>query len=279
MTFRRSLGKLRDITGIFTAFGKLEVRELNFAGQRAVVLWSGLLFDHRQHLPLGERLAQAGFRVLLIDPPGFGESESPLRRFSMEECGAAFLQVLDGVGVQRAILGGTSWGGISAVRAAAQVPERVQALVLINTPFGKTSDGFSVIPLLARWLPLAMFAKGAAPSMLGKTTLRERPEVLDVFRSGVVASSHRAIATACQSVLERRPALWDVLPGIRVPALVIAGDEDPGYSVESMKKAADLLPRGTLEVVRGTGHASALEDPETTANAIVSFLRPIQSSV
>ena len=86
-------------------------------------------------LDLGERLA-AQHRVILIDRPGMGWSKRKGRHGSAPQFQAAILcEVLDQLGVARAIIVGHSWGGALAVSFALDYPDRTAALILLASPF------------------------------------------------------------------------------------------------------------------------------------------------
>jgi pimeloyl-ACP methyl ester carboxylesterase len=104
-------------------------------GERVVVLLPGLLFSRRMHEPLAKALAARGNRVLCLDLLGHGDSDRPpeMSSYSMTAFGRQAIALLDHVGVERAVLGGTSLGANAALEAAAAAPARVQGLV-IETP-------------------------------------------------------------------------------------------------------------------------------------------------
>jgi 3-oxoadipate enol-lactonase len=262
-------------TRVQTDVGLLVVRRVGPEEGRPVVLWPGLFFDGAQLAPLARELAREGFRVAVVEPPGMGGSTLLTGHVRMEDCGRALLAVCEALGLPRAVLGGTSWGGICAVHAALQAPGRVEALVLMNTPFaGGGSAGFmGLIPRLAGTLPSGFMAWGAAPSLLGRTTLRTRPGLKQVLAAGLRGSTRRSLRLAAESVLWTRPDLRPLLPRVVCPALVLAGSEDAMYPLSQSEQAAALLPAGRLEVVEGTGHSSALEAPEHVRARVTSFLQ------
>jgi 3-oxoadipate enol-lactonase len=263
-----------------TDVGTLVVRQVGPEGGRSVVLWPGLFFDGAQLSSLALALVREGFRVAVVEPPGMGGSTALTGRVRMEDCGRALLTVLEALGLQRAVLGGVSWGGITSVHAALQTPERVEALVLMNTPFtGGHARGFmGLIPRLAGTLPAAFMAWGAAPSLLGRTSLRTRPELKAALTAGLRGSTRRSLRLAAESVLWTRPDLRPLLGRVACPTLVLAGDEDAMYPLAEAEQAAALLPAGRLEVVEGTGHSSALEAPERVRERVASFLRVLATS-
>jgi len=98
------------------------------------MLWPSLFADHSKWRNQIVALREAGWRTLALDPPGHGQSPGPGRRFTMDECAQAALQVLDAKGVRAPVIVlGTSWGGFVAPRIALRAPSRVRGLVLFNT--------------------------------------------------------------------------------------------------------------------------------------------------
>ena len=95
----------------------------------AVVLIHAGIADRTMWSEHVERLADAGYRAVAVDLPGFGEA----RVASGEQAPwAAVLRTMDGLSIARAALVGSSFGGAVALRAALVAPDRVSALALIS---------------------------------------------------------------------------------------------------------------------------------------------------
>src|SRR4051812_44832480 len=119
---------------VLTGLGPLHVQDRGPADGAVALLWPSLFSDGPTswdpQLPV---LHELGWRTLLVDPPGAGQSPPATRLFTMEECAEAAVAVIDAAGVDRAALLGLSWGGFVALRVAIATPQRVTALVLSNT--------------------------------------------------------------------------------------------------------------------------------------------------
>jgi len=102
------------------------------SGQRVVVLLPGLLFSRKMHRPLAETLADAGHRVVCLDLLGHGDSDRPaeMSNYGMTIFGRQVIGLLDHLGVERAVVGGTSLGANASLEAAAGAPERVRGLLV-----------------------------------------------------------------------------------------------------------------------------------------------------
>jgi pimeloyl-ACP methyl ester carboxylesterase len=101
-------------------------------GERVVVLLPGLLFSRKMHRPLAETLAGRDHRVVCLDLLGHGDSDRPpeMTNYSMTAFGRQAIALLDHLGVERAVIGGTSLGANATLEAAAAAPDRVTGLVV-----------------------------------------------------------------------------------------------------------------------------------------------------
>jgi pimeloyl-ACP methyl ester carboxylesterase len=102
------------------------------SGDRVIVLMPGLLFTRQMHRPLAEALAEHGYRVVCLDLLGHGDSDRPeeMWNYSMTIFGRQALALLDHLGVEQAVIGGTSLGANASLEAAAAAPQRVKGLLI-----------------------------------------------------------------------------------------------------------------------------------------------------
>src|SRR5215218_4168646 len=102
------------------------------SGDRVVLLLPGLLFSRKMHRPLAETLAERGHRVLCLDLLAHGDSDRPpeMQNYSMTGFGRQAIALLDHVGVEQAVIGGTSLGANATLEAAAAAPERARGLLI-----------------------------------------------------------------------------------------------------------------------------------------------------
>jgi len=116
----------------FTHEGRqISYREFG-AGPRACVLIHGLLFSKRMHERLAADLAGSGNRVITIDLLGHGASDRPtdMRLYSMGAFAQQVLGLLDHLGIDRAVIAGTSLGANTALEVCSAAPQRVQGMVI-----------------------------------------------------------------------------------------------------------------------------------------------------
>jgi pimeloyl-ACP methyl ester carboxylesterase len=100
-------------------------------GSRPLVLVHGLLLSRKMHAPLAEALAARGNRVYCVDLLGHGESDRPpeMWRYSMPMFGQQIVGLLDHLGLDDAVVGGTSLGANATLEAAVQAPERLRGAI------------------------------------------------------------------------------------------------------------------------------------------------------
>ena len=123
---------MQAITRDFEFEGHRLVYDDYGGGERVVVLLPGLLFSRKMHRPLAETLADREHRVVCLDLLGHGDSDRPpeMTSYSMTAFGRQAIALLDHLGVERAVIGGTSLGANATLEAAAAAPERVTGLMV-----------------------------------------------------------------------------------------------------------------------------------------------------
>lgn len=245
-----------------------------------LLLWPGVLFDAALHGPLADLLRERGWRVALVQPPGFGGGTLERDAFTLEDCGWAFLEVAEALGVDRPVLGGTSWGGANAVHAALAAPDRVRGIVALNAPFhaGDQRGFFANLHHVVRVVPPGLFALGSISQSLGPASrTRLGLPMARMLARSLASATPRARSTVARVVFRERQALFPRLADVASPALVVAGADDALCTLRGAQKAVEALPSATLVVAHGTGHLSALEAPPTVATAIDGFLTALSS--
>ncbi len=221
-----------------------------------VVLLHGLTATRRYVVMGSKSLQRSGHRVIAYDARGHGESEpAPAPDAYGYECLAAdLLDVLDSLGVERAVLAGASMGAHTALRVALEEPDLVAGLVLITPAFHPDHP-----PGFERWdrLSEALRTGGAAAFVdaYGEAEHldeRFRETVLKVVRQRLERHEHpEAVADALRCVPRSKPFdSLDVLETIDAPSIVVPSrdEADPGHPYEVGEEYARRLPNAELRV-------------------------------
>ena len=251
------------------------------SAQPTLVLLHAFPLSADQWLP---QLHQAppGWCVVAPDLRGFrgGASESaevidePL---TIDDYARDTLSLMSHLGIERAVIGGLSMGGYVAFGVLRQAPARVSGLVLAHTrAAADTADGRAnrdrTIELVRRDGPESV-ARAMLATLLGETTRRGQPDLVQAVGQMIRANTIDAIAAAL-GALRDRPDSTPMLASIACPTLVIAGEEDaivPRAETEAMQRA---IPGSRLVVLPRVGHLGNLEDPSGFNGALYSEPSP-----
>jgi pimeloyl-ACP methyl ester carboxylesterase len=239
----------------------------------AVVLLHAGIADRTMWSEHLEGLADAGYRAVAPDLPGFGEARvAPGEQAPW----ADVLRTMDELSIERAALVGNSFGGAVALRVALVAPDRVSALALISAP----SPALEPSPELeAAWeAEEAALQRGdieaAVEAVVDFWTL---PDASQQLRDRVAAMQRRAFAlqaeappaTEAPDPVAQRP---EALAGLSVPTLVAAGELDKRDFRQGAETLARTLPRARHAVIEGAGHLAPLEAPEAFRELVLAFL-------
>ncbi|MFG6137359.1 alpha/beta fold hydrolase [Halomonas sp. B23F22_10] len=225
----------------------------------------------REQLPAldGER------RIINIDFRGHGGSSHLSEPFTLYDAVSDVIAVLDELGIERAVWCGLSIGGMVALRAALEHPERVAGLILMDTDAGPETLvhtlEYRAMGAVARRFGLGPLLPSVARLMFSATTRREQPALVAEWKARF-ASVDVPSALLGLDALIKRDSLLERLAEIDVPALVAVGEEDRSLPVPFSRRLHERLPDSRLAIIPAAGHLSALEQPERVNAAIAGFM-------
>jgi 3-oxoadipate enol-lactonase len=259
-----------------TALGTIRTQISHGTGP-AVLMWPSLLMNGDLWAGQAARFGESN-RLVLIDPPGHGGSAPLHAAFSFTDCARCVVDLLDGLGIDKAHFVGNSWGGMIGATFAARHPDRLDRAVLMNCTASKA--GFVQKIRFATMLRLARALGGIRPpltrpavrSFLGPTTLRSRPEVVEVVLANLRAVDVDSARWAVRSVVPDRPDQHALLSRVTAPVLVIAGAEDATFPVAETRAMAESIPNASFTLLDGVAHLAALEDPARVNRLLDEFL-------
>jgi 3-oxoadipate enol-lactonase len=214
-------------------------------------------------------------RLINIDMRGHGRSGPSESPFTIYDLADDVLAVLDAEGVASAVWMGLSIGGFLSMRAALRNPERVRALVLLDTDAGPESAWKKVKYTALKWGVQTLGPRYIVPSLLpiflGATTLRQRPAIRDEYERIFMAMRVRSISRGIDAIVARDDLLKR-LHEIKVPTLVIVGEEDQPLPVWKSRRIAAAIPGAELVVIPQAGHLASIENPAPVTAAVTRFL-------
>ena len=245
-----------------------------------VVLLHAFPMDNSLWAAQRQALGHAGHRVITPDLPGFGGSALAGDAPSLDVMADAVVELLDHLGIERAVVGGLSLGGYVTMALLRRHPERMSAIILADTKASAdTPDAAANRQAVAAAVEEAGSAAGIAdgmlPNLLGATTRDSRPDVVATVRRWIGAQPAAGVAWAQRAMAARPDSLGDIA-GFGGPVLVLYGAEDtisPAADAAAMAEAARSGGSITTVVeIPAAGHLTAVEDPDAVTHALLGWL-------
>lgn len=222
-------------------------------------------------------LADAGYRAIAVDLPGFGEAQVQSGPQAPWE---DVLATLKEVEVETAVIVGNSFGAAVALRLAAVAPAAVSGLVLISPP-PLTRDPSP--ELAAAWsAEEAAWERGDLDGVAAAVAAAwVRPDAPPELRERVIAMQRRAAELqAAAGEVEEAPdpleANTKSLEQLDVPVLTAAGRGDMSDFKEGAEEIARLVPLGRSAIIEGAAHLAPLEAPDEFRALVAGFLASIR---
>jgi pimeloyl-ACP methyl ester carboxylesterase len=237
-----------------------------------------------------------GFRSIVIDRPGSGLSpDLAWTRDLLGDFMSFFVaDALDALGLERAHVAGSSWGGTIALRAAAATPERVERLILHGGPSaieGQRMPGLEklllmpgVARLMARLTPGRRMQRSAIKAN-GHADAVADGRIPDAYwawydclmqETDTYPNEMRALALLGNWSMQYGPEVEVRLTDLRrisASTLIIWGGRDPYGTREAADHIAGAMPRAEVLYLAEAGHLPWLDDPACVGEATVEFLR------
>jgi len=208
------------------------------------------------------------YRVVTIDLPGHGESGQGRKTYSVESYGDDVKTVVTKLNLKRVVLVGSSMGGPIALEATRRMPDRVVAIVPVDT-LQNVEDKLPPDQLDAVFKQMQADFKSATTSLLNQfffsptTPMAVRERIINE----TIAQNPDVVLPILKAVFS-----YDAAPGLReikVPIRAINADRVP-TNLEVNRKYA---PQFDVVLIKGTGHYPMLEDPARFNQMLAEILR------
>lgn len=261
----------------------VHVRDQGVRNGRALVLIHGSNASLHTWEPWVTRL-QSEYRIITLDLPGHGlTGTNPNGRYDMESYVDVVDQVMQQLGVPHAILAGNSMGGGVSWNYALSHPEKVDALVLVDAA-GAPSAKSRNMPIgfrIARMPGVRALAEVITPRSMFEASLKTSvydpgfatPQMVDRYWELNRYPGNRAATLArFAQMTQARAATPARLAAIKVPVLIMWGQEDNLIPVAAAQWFHKALPTSQLIIYPKVGHIPMEEIPDQSAEDVKRWL-------
>ena len=221
------------------------------------------------------------FSVICYDLLGHGESVNPEIPCHLSQFSGQLLALMEGLNLESCALVGFSLGGLIVQNFVLNHPEKVNALVMLNTAHGRTKSERKAV--LARVQQAgehgpASTVEAALERWFSTDFSVKNPEMLDKIRCWITANDREIYPEIYRLLAECDEPMKDSISAIRCPTLVMTGEDDHGNSPEMSQRMAALIPDAHAVILPGLRHMGLAENSQAVNSQLVSFFQEVLKS-
>lgn len=235
------------------------------------LLWSCRMFDE-QVAALKDR-----YRCVAFDHRGQGQSEITPDGYDMDTLSEDAAALIEALNCAPCHFVGLSMGGFVGMRLAARRPELLKSLILLETSAdpepAENISKYKLLGFVTRWLGPGLVVDRVMPVMFGQKFLTDpaRAAERQMWRERLRSNRRVGITRALNGVLARK-GIYDEIAKIRVPTLIIVGDQDVATVPAKSERMHARITGSRFVTIPGAGHTSSAEEPAAVNAAINEFL-------
>lgn len=246
--------------------GKYQIHYLTGGAGKPLVLVHGLGGRAEDWLALAPALMESGYRVYALDLLGYGHSAKPDVDYSIAMEGDILRQFLDEQKLQQPDIAGWSMGGWIVLKFAADHPERVHRLVLLDSA-GLKFDAVNADALrpkteadLARMMQVLTPHPRPIPGFYARQILRD------------LAAQDWVVGRALKSMEAGKDIMDGKMDAVKMPVLIVWGKEDVLTPPSLGERMHEAMPQSVFYLVDGCGHLAPVNCRNRVGSSMVRFL-------
>jgi len=221
-----------------------------------------------------------GACVISLDLRGFGKSQDQSSGLSIDIFANDLVLFMNEFEIEKAVVCGLSMGGYVALNAVKKFPERFEALILCDTQCKADSEEgrmkrYETIEQI-KLNGTADFNENFIKSVFHPDSFANHPEVVENLRKTVESNSKEIIMEGL-SALANRAETCSSLADIKIPTLIVCGNEDMLTPVSQSEYMHKKIKGSVLKIIENAGHVSNLEQPEAFNLLLKEFLITINA--
>lgn len=233
-----------------------------------VVFLHGWRSNSRIWEPIYQNLQGRGFALYGLDLPGFGGSAAPTDPWTLRNYAALVSRFIERLELKNVCLVGHSFGGRVAVKTAAESPQVLEKLVLVD------SGGFR--PHVVRRGIVMFLAKFLKPAFALPLLRRLRPFVYHILGADDYLATPELKSTFLNVINEN---VENVAAQVSQPTLIVWGEKDEETPLSFAQALHQKIPHSNIQIFATAGHFSFLDEPEEFSELLIKFINePAQDS-
>jgi len=217
------------------------------------------------------------FRVLCYDTRGHGGTDAPAPPYTLEQLGEDAIALLDALDIDLVHWVGLSMGGMIGQCIALNYPERLKSLSLCDTAAILPEDANQIwqerIDLARREGMTAALVQSTLERWFTPPYLALNPPIVDVIRRHILATPVDGYVGCSEAI--RGLNYLDRLSEIKVPILIMVGEDDPGTPVDASQAMHERITQSKLVVLPSAAHLSNIEQTKGFNHALIAFLMDV----
>jgi len=242
----------------------------------AIVFLHGFLESHEIWDKFTDKL-NGKYRIISLDLPGHGRSSVVSDNQSMEMIAEEVKTILEILGIHKCLLVGHSMGGYAAIDFASKYSRLLRGLVLFHTHVEADSDEDKInrdrtIEIVEK--DHLEFLGNFTETLFAKDNLEKFPTEINNLKQIAISTSKEGAISSLRGMRDRNDHLAS-LTKLRIPVLMIAGDQDSRIPIDKVKKQANAAPKVRLEILHGTGHMGFVEAEKESFKLIKEFAESV----
>lgn len=243
----------------------------------AILFLHAFPLTRKMWTPQVAEISAAGFRSIIPDLPGFGQSPAFAGEPTMDEMAFEVEKLINHLKLRKFILCGLSMGGYAAFSLLRRIPEKLAALALCDTTHlpdtvEKQKSRFQLIDKIEA-KGNAVLIEEMLPNLIAESSA-ENDALVGFLKKQLSAVKPESAIAALRAMAHRRDST-DLLAKIDVPTALIFGQEDKITPPQTAHTLQSEITGSELFEITGAGHLSNLEQPQLFNRALIDFCRKV----
>ena len=214
------------------------------------------------------------FQVLRYDIRGHGGSEAPPGPYTLKMLGEDAIALLNALSIDKVHWVGLSMGGMIGQALALNHPKRLKSLALCDTAGAIAPEAQPIWQErldVVREKGVGSQVEQAMERWFTPSFLRRNPPMLEVIRKQFLTATAQGYVGCIEAI--RKLNYLDRLSEIKIPTLILVGEDDPGTPVTASEAMHKKISNSKLVIIKSARHLSNVEQPEAFNATLLTFLK------